>query len=172
MFGVFICKNSTAQTPSFDFGPGAVVSVGFQEEWALDVRAQYGSGKKWTYLAEYNLFFRRDVTAQNTETFGEIALTANYELFKISGISFSGGIGYTVNSFNMNERDPDTSNLFFESGRYNHGAQLKFLGILPLGDRIKLFSDLNLKSFGRRYDTFSFGLLYSIQVGPSEEGGI
>ncbi|HET8838547.1 MAG TPA: hypothetical protein VFM82_06075, partial [Flavobacteriaceae bacterium] len=171
-FCVFFIENSASQTPSFDFGPGAVISVGFQEEWAMNVRAQYHTGKKWVYLAEYNLFFRRDVASQNTETFGEVALTANYELFEFQGVSIYGGIGYTVNSFIINEHDPDTSNLYLAGGRFNHGAQLKFLGILPLGDRIKLFSDLNLKSFGRRYDTFSFGVLYSIQVGRSEAGGI
>ena len=172
LFCVFLHQNSTAQTPSIDFGPGAVISVGFQEEWALDVRAQYQTAKKWNFSGEYNLFFRRDVTSQNTETFGEIAFTANRELFRIFGIDIFWGIGYVANDFEMNENDPDTSNLFFESGRFNHGAQLKFSGILSWGDRIKLFSDLNLKSFGRRYDTFSFGLLYSIQVGRSPEGGM
>lgn len=171
-FCVFVIQNSVSQTPSFDFGPGAVISVGFQEEWAMNVRAQYQTEKKWLYLAEYNLFFRRDVASRNTETFGEVALSFNYELFEFQGIFIYGGIGYTGNSFNINERDPDTSNLYFESGRFNHGAQLKFLGILPLSDRIKLFSDLNLKSFGRRYDTFSFGVLYCIPVGPSRPGGI
>ena len=167
----FLAGKTAAQNPSFDFGPGAVISVGFQDEWALDVRTHYRAREKWIFSGEYNLFFRRDVTSQNTESFTEIALTANYKLFDISGISVYGGIGYTGNNFDVNESDPDTSTLYFETGNINHGAQIKFLGILPLGKRIKLFSELNLKSFGRRYDTFAFGLLYSIPTGPSFADG-
>lgn len=171
-FSIFFFKNATAQIPSIDFGTGAVISVGFQEEWAIGLRAKYHSRKKWSYLGEYNLFFRRDVTAQNTETFGEVALTLNHKLLKINKINIYLGIGYVANNFNMNKMDPDTSGLFIKNGNFNHGAQLKFSGNLPIGKRLKLFADLNLKSFGRRYDTFSFGLLYSIQVGNSNGGGL
>ena len=162
-FCIFFFQNATAQR-AFDFGAGAVISVGFQEEWGVDVRGHYHINENWGFSGEYNLFFRRDVTAQNTETFSEITLNANYKLMEIMGISVFGGIGYAANNFDMNDRDPDTSKLYFETGKYNHGAQIKFLGNLPLGKHIKVFAELNLKSFGRRYDTFAFGLLYSIPV--------
>ncbi|HET8809659.1 MAG TPA: outer membrane beta-barrel protein [Flavobacteriaceae bacterium] len=162
-FCVFFFENSIAQR-AFDFGGGALISVGFQEEWGVDVRAHYHTNEKWGFSGEYNLFFRRDVTSQNTETFSEITLNVNYKLMEIVGISVFGGLGYTGNNFDMNQRDPDSSNIYFETGNFNHGAQIKFLGNLPLGKSVKLFAELNLKSFGRRYDTFVFGLLYSIPM--------
>lgn len=137
--------------------------MGFQEEWAVGVRAHFHQ-EKWSYLGEYNLFFRRNITAQNTETFSEVAIGANYYLTKLLGFSIYAGLGYVGNNFDINENDPDTSNLYLESGSFNHGAQLKFLGNLPLSQRVKLYAEMNFKSFGRRYDTFAFGLLYSIPM--------
>lgn len=152
-----------AQFYSFDFGAGSAISVGYQDEWAVGVRAHYHRGE-WSYLGEYNLFFRRDVTSQNTHTFNEVALGANYYLTDFFGISLFAGLGYVGNNFDINQNDPDTSKLYLESGNFNHGAQLKFLGNLPLGKRIKLYAEMNFKSFGRRYDTFAFGLFYSIPM--------
>lgn len=166
LFCTFILciANMNAQTRSFDFGAGAIISVGFQEEWGVDVRAHYHHTEKWGFSGEYNIFFRRDVTSQNTETFNEITLNANYKLMEIVGISIFGGLGYTGNNFDLNDRDPDTSTLYFESGNFNHGAQIKLLGNMPIGTHVKIFAEMNLKSFGRRYDTFVFGLLYSIPM--------
>lgn len=161
---LFFFGKATAQTASLDFGAGAVISVGFQDEWGIGVRSHYHTNEKWGFSGEYTIFFRRDVTAQNTETFNEVLVSANYKLMEILGVSIFGGLGYTGNNFELNERDPDTSTLYLESGNFNHGAQIKFLGNLPLGTHMKLFAEMNLKSFGRRYDTFAFGLLYSIPM--------
>lgn len=154
-----------AQNSSFDFGAGAIISVGFQEEWGVDIRAHFHTNEKLSFSGAYNLFFRRDVTSQNTETFNEVALNVNYKLMEIIAISIFGGVGYVGNNFEMNHRDLDTSKLYFESGNINHGAQIKFLGTLPLGTHINIFAEMNLKSFGRRYDTFAFGLVYRIPMG-------
>lgn len=152
-----------AQFSSFDFGAGTAISVGYQDEWALGVRAHYHQ-EGWSYLGEYNLFFRRDVTSQNTHTFNEIAVSANYYLTDLFGISIFSGLGYVGNNFDINENDPDTSKLYVESGNFNHGLQLKFLGNIAFSARVKLYAEINFKSFGRRYDTFAFGLLYSIPM--------
>lgn len=164
VFLILLLFSNLLSAQAIDFGGGATLSVGLQDEWAVNMRAQYHEEKQWSYLAEYNLFFRRDVTTQNTETFSEFAASINYQLLEFGKISILGGLGYTANNFEMNKKDPDASNLFFETGKLNHGAQLKFLGFLPLGKAFKLFAELNLKSFGRRYDTFTFGLIYRIQT--------
>lgn len=161
---ILFLGKASAQTASLDFGAGAIISVGFQDEWGIGIRSHYHTHEKWGFSGEYNIFFRRDVTAQNTETFKEVVVSANYKLMEILGVSIFGGLGYTGNNFELNERDPDTSTLYLESGNFNHGAQLKLLGNLPLGTHMKLFAEMNLKSFGRRYDTFAFGLLYSIPM--------
>lgn len=163
LFFIFCLEKAKAQTPAFDFGAGTAISVGFQDEWAVGVRTHY-HWNRWSGLAEYNLFFQRDATSQNTAHFNEIALGVNYYLTGILGISVSAGLGYVGNNFDLNENDPDTSTLYFKSGNFNHGAQLKLLGNIPLGKRIKIYAEMNFKSFGRRYDTFAFGLLYSIPM--------
>ncbi len=164
IFWTFLLCTQLLSAQAFDFGGGATVSVGLQDEWAVNMRAQYHQDRAWSYLAAYNLFFRRDVTTQNTETFSEFGASVNYKLLTIEPITILGGLGYTLNNFEMRKNHPDTSNLFFETGNFNHGAELKFLGYLPIGKAFRLFAEFNLKSFGRRYDSFTFGLVYRIQA--------
>lgn len=146
---------------ALDFGLGAAISVGYQDEWAADLRMGY-EHNSWNYLAEYNLFFRRDVTSQNTDTYNEIGLSLNYKLIDFSEIHIFGGLGYVGTNFPLNKKDPGATNLFFKTGNFKNGFQVKFFGFLPFNGRLKLFSEMNFKSFGRRYDTFAFGLLYRI----------
>jgi hypothetical protein len=159
LFGGF----SALAQKALDFGLGATISIGLQDEWAVHLKSQYHFNKKWSAFADYNLFFRRDVIAQNTENFHELGLGVNYQLFNIQTLEIYGGLGYLVNNFPIQDNNPDTSDFFITTGNSNHAAEIKFLGTLPIGDKIFIFSEINFKSFGKRYDTFSFGLIYRIE---------
>jgi len=161
VFALFGGFSAFAQK-ALDFGIGSTISIGLQDEWAVHLKSQYHFNEKWSVFTDYNLFFRRDVVAQNTENFHEFALGANYQLFNVQTLEIYGGLGYLVNNFPIQENNPDTSDLYFTTGNLNHAAEIKFLGTLPIGEKIHLFSEINFKSFGKRYDTFSFGLIYRI----------
>lgn len=148
---------------SIDFGLGAVISVGLQEEVGFDIRFQYtSSSKKATYIAEYNRFFIKEL--ENTRAFNDMGLSYNIRLVQWEHLSITGGIGYVGNDYEVLSRAEDTSNLFFSTGNFNHGAGLKFRGLYNIITPVHIFVELNLKSFGRRYDTFAFGLTYSLGI--------
>ncbi|MDY8134120.1 hypothetical protein [Aquimarina sp. 2201CG5-10] len=148
---------------SVDFGLGAIISVGLQEEAGFDIRGQYTSADQiTTYIAEYNRYFIKEF--ENTEVYNELIVTYNVRLLHWEVISITGGIGYVGNDYVVLNRAEDTSNLFFTTGSFNHGAELKFRGLYNITTPIHVFVELNLKSFGRRYDTFAFGLTYSLGI--------
>ncbi|MBQ4820360.1 hypothetical protein [Aquimarina sp. MMG016] len=148
---------------SVDFGVGAVISVGLQEEVGFDVRFQYTSSDRITsYIAEYNRYFIKEF--ENTEVYNEFAVVYNLRFIHYNPISITAGIGYVGNDYMVLSRAEDTSNLFFTTGTFNHGAVLKLRGLYNITTPIDIFAELNLKSFGRRYDTFAFGLTYSLGI--------
>ncbi|MBW2962582.1 hypothetical protein [Mesonia aestuariivivens] len=158
LFGGF----SASAQHALDFGLGASVNVGLQNEWAVQLKSQYHFNEKWSLFADYNLFFRRDVNTQNTEKYHEIALGGSYHVIHYQSIKIYTGLAYVFNDFPIQENNPDTSSLYKNSGTVNHLAKIQLLGTLPLGEKVLLFSEINLKSAGRRYDTFSFGLIYRL----------
>jgi len=107
----FFSNRSFGQQDTFDFGVGPFISVGLQQEWAIQL----------------------------------------------------GGLGYVLYLEPINKSGSDTTTFFINSGDVSHGLQLKFNGRLPLSERLYLFAEYNFKSFGKRFDTFGFGLLYSIE---------
>ncbi|PKP26363.1 MAG: hypothetical protein CVU03_03800 [Bacteroidetes bacterium HGW-Bacteroidetes-2] len=157
----FFSNRSFGQQDTFDFGVGPFISVGLQQEWAIQLRAGYHTFHKFYYLAEYSSYFRRN--KGNNEQFSEIGLSVNYPIFKILRIKVFGGLGYVLYLEPINKSGSDTTTFFINSGDVSHGLQLKFNGRLPLSERLYLFAEYNFKSFGKRFDTFGFGLLYSIE---------
>jgi len=154
---------SQYENGSVDLGLGAIISVGLQEEVGFDIRFQYTSPtEKDAYIAEYNRYFIKEL--ENTEVYNELGASYNIRLFYWEALSITGGIGYVGNDYRVLSRAEDTSNLFFSTGSFNHGAQLKFRGLYQITMPIHIFAELNLKSFGRRYDTFSFGMTYSLGI--------
>lgn len=148
---------------SIDFGLGAVISVGLQEEAGFDVRFQYTNPTKIkTVIAEYNRFFVKEF--ENTEVYNELAASYNLRLFHWETLSITAGVGYVVNDYQVLSRARDTSNLFFSTGDVNHAGFLKLRGLYNITTPIHVFAELNLKSFGKRYDTFIFGLTYSLGI--------
>ncbi len=154
---------SQYENGSIDFGLGAVISVGLQEEVGFDIRFQYTSQtQKDSYIAEYNRYFIKEF--ENTEVYNELGVSYNIRLIHWETLSITGGLGYVGNDYRVLSRAEDTSNLFFSTGNFNHGAVLKFRGLYHLTTPIHIFAELNLKSFGRRYDTFAFGITYSLGI--------
>ncbi|MDH7444462.1 hypothetical protein [Aquimarina sp. 2201CG14-23] len=148
---------------SVDFGLGAVISVGLQEEAGFDIRFQYtSSSQKTTYLGEYNRFFVKEF--ENTEVYNEFGLSYNIRLIHWETLSITGGVGYVINDYEVLSRAEDTSDFFFSTGDINHAGFLKFRGLYNITTPIHIFVELNLKSFGKRYDTVIFGLTYSLGI--------
>ncbi|MHA7058230.1 hypothetical protein ACWGOQ_0013490 [Aquimarina sp. M1] len=148
---------------SVDFGLGAVISVGLQEEVGFDIRFQYTTSTKIsTYIVEYNRFFIKEF--ENTEVYNDLGISYNVRLLNWQRLSVTAGIGYVGNDYEVLSRAEDTSNLFFSTGSFNHGAGLKFRGLYHINTPIHIFIELSLKSFGKRYDTFAFGLTYSLGI--------
>ncbi|GAA3522143.1 hypothetical protein GCM10022393_40850 [Aquimarina addita] len=148
---------------SVDFGLGAVISVGLQEEVGFDIRFQYTTpNQKNTYLTEYNRFFVREL--ENTEVYNEFGITYNIRLIHWESLSITGGAGYIGNDYRVLSRAEDTSSLFFTTGNFNHAAFLKFRGLYQVTNPIHVFAEFNLKSFGKRYDTVILGLTYSLGI--------
>ena len=148
---------------SVDFGLGAVISVGLQEEAGFDIRFQYtNSTKIKAVIAEYNRFFVKEF--ENTQVYNELAASYNLRLFNWETLSITAGVGYVVNDYKVLSRARDTSTLFFSTGDVNHAGFLKLRGLYNITTPIHVFVELNLKSFGKRYDTFIFGLTYSLGI--------
>ena len=53
LFGGF----SAFSQKAIDFGLGATISTGLQDEWAIHLKSQYHFHTKWNTYGEYNLFF-------------------------------------------------------------------------------------------------------------------
>lgn len=148
---------------SIDMGVGAIISVGLQEEWGFDIRLQYTNiDKKKVIITEYNRYFIRQF--ENTEVYNELMASYNHRLLHWNGIDITGGLGYVANDYEVSSRAADTSNLFFETGKFSHGVLLKLRGIYQLSEPVYVFAEVNMKSFGRRYDTFAFGLTYALGI--------
>lgn len=162
-FGFTIKTYSQYDRGSIDFGLGVAISVGLQEEIGFDIRAQYTSANKITaYILEYNRFFRK--YAENTEVYNEFAVSYNARLWDWERFNITGGVGYIGNDYIILNKAEDTSGLFFTTGNFNHGAQFKLRGIYRVDTSIHLFVEGNLKSFGRRYDSFIFGVTYALGI--------
>ncbi|GAA0871282.1 hypothetical protein GCM10009117_04280 [Gangjinia marincola] len=143
---------------------GTLISVGLQDEWAISVGAIFTPKEKVDFRAAYNLYFRRDVRNQNAENFHEVLATVQTKLIDLLGFEIDGGVGYVGNNFFINENARDTATFFVQSGDFNHGLVLNFTGVYQLSYRLSLYAEYNFKSFGKRFDTFGFGLRYTIPL--------
>lgn len=163
---ILLCQTVFSQQfehGSIDMGMGALLSVGLQEETGFDIRVQYTStSQKNSVTGEFNRYFRKEF--ENTETFNEAIITYNRRIYQWETIRFTGGVGYALNNYPLATNATDTSNLFFTTGSLNHGANLKLQGSILLIEPVSLFVEVNAKSFGRRYDTVAFGLVYVLGI--------
>ncbi|SEL80289.1 hypothetical protein SAMN04487910_3301 [Aquimarina amphilecti] len=107
-----ISSQDSYENGSIDFGLGAVISVGLQEEVGFNIRSQFTSStKKSTYIVEYNRFFIKEF--ENTEVYNDFGVAYNVRLIHWESLSVTGGIGYVGNDYEVLSKAEDTSNLFF-----------------------------------------------------------
>ncbi|UZO80905.1 hypothetical protein NBT05_00105 [Aquimarina sp. ERC-38] len=160
---LFIVNVSAQQYKSgeVNMGIGGIVSIGLQDEVGLEIRTQFNTAsQKSSYTLAYHRFFRKEF--ENTEVFNEFEIGYLRRVYSWEPLKFYVGFSYFLNNYPISELERNTSKLFINSGDYNHGFGLKAKSTYPLSDKINLFAELVVKSFGRRYDTFGGGISYRL----------
>ncbi len=148
---------------AFNWGLTASKSFASQDEIALGARIEYAYNCYTTFLGEYNRQFSIG-TEENVEGFNEIAFGVNLILFNWHPTTITGGFGYIGNDSSIFEEIEDEATLAFRTGTFNHGAQIKIRALHQVSVPIHIFAELNIKSLGRRYDTFSIGISYDFEA--------
>ncbi|MDH7444463.1 hypothetical protein [Aquimarina sp. 2201CG14-23] len=144
---------------------GLVVSKGFglANEVGVGVRLEYATNCYTTFLGEYN----RSVVIggeENEEGYNELGLGVNLILFNWYPTTITAGIGYVGNDSSFFENIEDDAFLAFRTGNFNHGAQIKLRALHQISVPVHIFAELNVKSLGRRYDTFLIGFSYDFDA--------
>lgn len=148
---------------AINYGFVAIKSFGFQNEGGLGVRMEYASNCYTTFLGEYNRLF--SIGAEDeVEGYNELALGVNLILFNWYPTTITAGLGYIGNDSSVFETIEDEAFLGFRTGGFNHGAQIKLRALHQISIPVHIFAELNLKSLGRRYDTFLIGFSYDFNA--------
>ncbi|MBP2834190.1 hypothetical protein J8281_18475 [Aquimarina sp. U1-2] len=148
---------------AINYGIVAIKSFGLENEIALGARIEYASNCYTTFIGEYNRTFAINATDTYQE-FNEFALGVNLIMFNWYPTTITAGIGYLVNDYDEFEAIQDEAFLGFRSGDFNHGAQIKMRALYQITTPIHIFAELNVKSLGRRFDTFLVGFSYNFSA--------
>ncbi len=146
-----------------NYGLVAIKSFGLQNEAALGARVEYAFNCYTTFMGEYNRSFVI-ASDQEEEVYNELALGVNLILFNWYPTTITAGIGYMGNDSSFFEEIEDEAFLAFRTGNFNHGAQIKIRALHQISTPVHIFAELNLKSLGRRYDTFLVGFSYDFNA--------
>ncbi len=144
---------------------GLVVSksFGLENEIAIGARVEYAFNCYTTFIGEYNRTFA--IGAEDDyEGFNEFALGVNLIMFNWYPTTITAGIGYMGNDSDEFEDIEDDAFLSFRTGNFNHGAQIKIRALHQISIPVHIFAELNVKSLGRRYDTFLVGFSYDFNA--------
>ena len=148
---------------SITFGTGVLLSIGLQEELGFHASVQYNDNQqKFGYKATYNRYFVKASDPIASDYLNELGLDFMFKLFEIKSVRFVGGAGYIVNDYKLLRNGRDATEFFINTGRYNHGLQLSAMATYAITETFGTFAGIQFKSFGKRYDTFNFGLTYTI----------
>ncbi len=154
-----------AYTASAQYDPGAtnyglvaIKSFGLQNEVGLGARVEYAFNCYTTFIGEYNRSFAFDV--DEYEGFNELAIGVNLIMFNWYPTTITAGMGYIGNDSSVFEDIEDEAFLGFRTGNFNHGAQIKIRALHQISIPVHIFAEFNIKSLGRRYDTFLIGFSY------------
>lgn len=164
---VFWCSTYTASAqydPSaVNYGLVAVKSFGLENEIAVGARIEYAFNCYTTFMGEYSRTFA--INAEDDyEGFNEFALGVNLIMFNWYPTTITAGIGYMGNNSDEFERIENDAFLGFRTGNFNHGAQIKIRALHQVSIPVHIFAELNVKSLGRRYDTFLVGFSYDFNA--------
>ncbi len=141
-----------------NYGLVAIKNFGLQNEIGLGARVEYAFNCYTTFIGEYNRSFA--IAEENYEGFNEFALGVNLILFNWYPTTITAGMGYAGNDSSIFEDIEDKAFLGFRTGKFNHGAQIKIRALHQISIPVHIFAELNVKSLGRRYDTFLIGFSY------------
>ncbi len=161
---LFLLSYSIFSSAQYDpgatnYGLVAIKSFGLDSEVGLGARVEYAFNCYTTFMGEYNRAFAVE-SNDDYEGFNELALGVNLILFNWYPTTITAGMGYIGNDSDFFEEIEDDAFLGIRSGNFNHGAQIKIRALHQVSIPIHIFAELNLKSLGRRYDTFLIGFSY------------
>jgi hypothetical protein len=142
-----------------NYGLVAAKSFRLENELALGARIEYAFNCYTTFLGEYNRSFAIDAD-QEYEGYNELAVGVNLILFNWYPTTITVGIGYMGNDSDKFEAIEKDAFLGFRTGSFNHGAQIKIRALHQISVPVHIFAEFNVKSLGRRYDTFMVGFSY------------
>ncbi len=146
-----------------NYGLVASKSFGLSNEIALGARVEYAFNCYTTFMGEYNRTFA--IGAEDDyEEFNELALGVNLIMFNWYPTTITAGIGYVGNDSDEFEAIEEDAFLGFRTGNFNHGAQIKIRALHQVSIPVHIFAELNVKSLGRRYDTFLVGFSYDFNA--------
>ncbi len=164
------CTFFTVYTSSAQYDPGvvnyglvAIKNFGLDTEIGAGARVEYAFNCYTTFIGEYNRSFDIDAN-EDYEGYNEFALGVNLILFNWYPTTITAGMGYIGNDSNFFEEIEDEAFLGFRTGNFNHGAQIKIRALHQVSSPVHIFAELNLKSLGRRYDTFLIGFSYDFNA--------
>lgn len=165
---LFLLCSSYITTAQYDpgatnYGLVAIKSFGLENEIALGARVEYAFNCYTTFLGEYNRTFAIG-TEDDYAEFNELALGVNLIMFNWYPTTITAGIGYIGNDSDEFEDIEDDAFLGFRTGNFNHGAQIKMRALHQISIPLHIFAEINLKSLGRRYDTFLIGFSYDFNA--------
>ncbi|MFL1895983.1 hypothetical protein ACJRPK_09795 [Aquimarina sp. 2-A2] len=146
---------------SLNFGVAINKNFGLASELGIGVRVEYAPNCFTTYMGEFNrqILINPDEEERRTG-YNEVAVGVNLILFNWYPTTITAGIGYVGNDEPGLDERLDKAFLVIQSGNFNHGAQIKLRALYQLTIPIHIYAELNIKSLGRRYDTFVIGFNY------------
>ncbi|GGX23074.1 hypothetical protein [Aquimarina muelleri] len=158
---LFITNTSFAQYDpgAINYGLVAGKNFGLEEELSFGARVEYAFNCYTTFMGEYN----RSLSFENNKgykAYNEFAFGVNLILFNWYPTTITAGMGYTGNDSAFFEDIEDKAFLGFRTANFNHGAQIKIRVLYHISKPVHVFAELNVKSLGRRYDTFLIGFSY------------
>ncbi len=146
-----------------NYGLTMAKNLGLENEVSGGVRIEYAYNCFTTYIGEFNRSFA--VSPEDVyEGYNELAFGVNIIAFNWYPTTITAGMGYIGNDSSVFESIEDEAFLAFRTGDFNHGAQIKLRALYQVNSPIHIFTELNIKSLGRRYDTFLIGFSYDFNA--------
>ncbi|MBW1295593.1 hypothetical protein [Aquimarina litoralis] len=163
LISIGFVANAQYEPSAINYGLVAIKSFESAEEVGLGARIEYAPNCYTTYMGEYNRLF--SVGASNeVEGYNELAIGVNLILFNWYPTTITAGFGYIGNDSSVFEEIEDDALIAFRSGDFNHGAQIKLRALHQISIPVHIFAEFNIKSLGRRYDTFLIGFSYDFDA--------
>ncbi|WP_108866275.1 hypothetical protein [Aquimarina aquimarini] len=162
---IFISNTISAQYDpgATNYGFIAAKNLGAANELTLGGRVEYAFNCYTTFIGEYNRSFTISAT-DAYEGYNELAVGVNLILFNWYPTTITAGMGYIGNDSSFFETIEDEAFLGIRTGNFNHGGQIKLRALHQITIPVHIFAELNIKSLGRRYDTFLIGFSYDFNA--------